>query len=334
MDPRAGECLLSVLGDPLLSDRLERIAFNALPATFKPDMWAHQYDQQVNQVLCSVAERDWSNSPDANIFGLEPNFGCCTANMHQGWPKFAASLWMATNDGGLVVVAYAPCEVSTTIAGTEVTIVEETDYPFGDTVQITVRPAAELKFPLYLRVPGWAAGAQVKLPDGQLLDANAGSYHKIERLWHPADVIALTLPAELSVERRYNGSVAINRGPLLFSLKMEEKWQLIGGSPPHGDWEVYPLSAWNYGLVVDTSLPGQSIKVNSKAPAENSFSPEGAPLSLDVRGRLLPGLKLEGGSAGPIPHSPTRSTEPLKDLTLLPYGCTNLRMTEFPLLED
>jgi uncharacterized protein len=50
------ETLIAILGDATISDRLERIAFNALPATLAPDHWSHQYDQQVNQVLCSVSD--------------------------------------------------------------------------------------------------------------------------------------------------------------------------------------------------------------------------------------------------------------------------------------
>jgi hypothetical protein len=82
------EHLVAVTGDPACADRLERIAFNALPATFAPDMWSHQYDQQVNQVQCTVnPDHMWTtNGPESNLYGLEPNFGCCTANMHQGWP--------------------------------------------------------------------------------------------------------------------------------------------------------------------------------------------------------------------------------------------------------
>ena len=76
---------------PAFGDRLEKIAYNALPATLSADLWAHQYDQQANQVMCSISNRRWAtNGPESNIFGLEPNFGCCTANMHQGWPKLAA----------------------------------------------------------------------------------------------------------------------------------------------------------------------------------------------------------------------------------------------------
>src|SRR3954454_15831588 len=86
----------AVLGDPRIGDRLEKATYNALPATLSDDMWSHQYDQQPNQIACTRARRQWStNGDDSNLFGLEPNFGCCTANLHQGWPKFISSLWMA-----------------------------------------------------------------------------------------------------------------------------------------------------------------------------------------------------------------------------------------------
>ncbi len=61
-----------------------------------------------------------------------PNFGCCLANMHQGWPKFVESMWMATNDNGLALVAYGPSIVKARVGkGNEVIITEETDYPFN-----------------------------------------------------------------------------------------------------------------------------------------------------------------------------------------------------------
>ena len=180
------EQLLAILGQPRFGDRLERVAFNALPATFKPDMWAHQYDQQVNQVEASINEhRNWTtNGPDSNIFGLEPNFGCCTANMHQGWPKFAPHLWMATRDGGLAAVAYAPSRVRAVVAGNiEVSITSETTYPFGDRIRMQVGPSEPASFPLKLRIPHWARNATVTVNGQPAGDPVAESFHTIERIW-------------------------------------------------------------------------------------------------------------------------------------------------------
>lgn len=102
---------LAILGDPALGDRLERIAFNALPGAFTDTMWAHQYNQQANQVEVSLHRRPWTtDGPESNIYGLEPNFGCCTANYHQGWPKFTSSLVMRSSDDGLVLAACAPAK--------------------------------------------------------------------------------------------------------------------------------------------------------------------------------------------------------------------------------
>ena len=162
------EVLFSVFGNPLFGDRLERVAFNALPAAIAPDMWSHQYDQQVNQVQCTInPEFGWStNGPESNLFGLEPNYGCCTSNMHQGWPKLVTHLWMQTPDEGVVVAAYAPNRVRFSAKGIGVEAVMETDYPFRETVRLSVTPERAVRFPLLLRVPAWAAGATVEIESG------------------------------------------------------------------------------------------------------------------------------------------------------------------------
>ena len=125
---------------------------------------------------CSLHREPWTtDGPESNLFGLEPNFGCCTANFHQGWPKFAASLFMLSQDDGLVAAAYAPCEVRTVVRDTPVHVVEETNYPFRGTVRMRVNPASPLAFPLLLRIPAWAAGTRIKI-NGQAA-ARAGAGH-------------------------------------------------------------------------------------------------------------------------------------------------------------
>ncbi len=327
------EELMAILGEPALGDRLERITFNALPATFKKDMWAHQYDQQVNQVMCSVLPgRNWTtNGPESNIFGLEPNFGCCTANMHQGWPKFASHLWMATREGGLVAAAYAPGEVSAKVAnGVEAVIIEDTDYPFRNSVRMTVYPTSPARFPLVLRVPAWAEGATITAQGQAETGVQPGSFHTVNREWKSGDVVELTFPMKLRVNRWYHDGVAVNRGPLVFSLEIGEEWKQIKGEAPHADWEVHPTTPWNYALVIDPDHPEQSLTIEERPVGDSPFSPEGAPTQMKAKGRRVPDWKLVAGSAGPLPMSPVPTSAPEEDLTLIPYGCTNLRVTVFP----
>jgi hypothetical protein len=75
-----------VTGELSLLDDVERIAYNALPGTMSADMWQHQYLQQANEIsACRTNPHHWqSDGPDSTLFGVEPNFGCCTANFNQG----------------------------------------------------------------------------------------------------------------------------------------------------------------------------------------------------------------------------------------------------------
>ena len=252
------ETLFSVFGEPAFAERLERVAWNALPATFAPDMWSHQYDQQVNQVQCTVNPEHLftTNGPDSNIFGLEPNFGCCTANMHQGWPKLAAHLWMKTPDEGLVAAAWAPCRVTFASRGVPATVAVDTDYPFRETLAVTVRPERPAAFPLVLRVPSWAEGATVRIGGGAEQPMKAGALHRIAREWSGETTLALRFPMRAKVTVRHNEAVAVERGPLVYSLAIGEEWTRVNADKPHrelphGDFEVRPTTPWNYGLVVD-----------------------------------------------------------------------------------
>ncbi len=326
---------LAILGDPALGDRLERLAFNALPGALTDDMWAHQYNQETNQVECSLHHQPWTtDGPESNLFGLEPNFGCCTANFHQGWPKFSASLWMASggHTPGLVAAAYAPCEVHTVVAGVPLRLLEETEYPFRGTVRITLHPAAPHAFPLSLRIPGWAPGATLRV-NGVPLSSPvpmAGTFARVERTWKAGDVVELEFPLVPRLSRWNNNSVALERGPLVFSFPIGEDWVKLRERARTADWQVFPSTPWNYALSIEDP---ERIAVRESPLGACPFSLWASPVQLAVRARQLPGWRAEDGVAAAPPVSPVTSNEPENTLTLVPYAAAKLRITAFPALQ-
>lgn len=324
---------LAILGDAEIGDRLEQIAFNALPGTFTDDMWAHQYNQEPNQVEVSLHRKPWTtDGPESNLFGLEPNFGCCAANFHQGWPKFVSSLWMASHDDGLVAAAYSPCEVHTTVGKTTVHLTEETDYPFRGGVRITINPAAPLRFPLRVRIPAWAAGATVQVNGRPFNIAKVAGFAKIDRTWNAGDVIELNFPMKPRLSIGYNESLSIDRGPLVFSYPIGEDWVKLRTRGMTADWQVFPSSPWNYALALDESTT-QKIAVEESPVGASPFALTGAAVKLKVPARKVPGWQAVDGVADPVPQSPIASEEPEETITLVPYAAAKLRITAFPRLK-
>ncbi|MBQ0114875.1 MAG: glycoside hydrolase family 127 protein [Bacteroidales bacterium] len=343
------EKMIEITGDVEYSDYLERVAYNALPTQITDDFMAKQYFQQANQVMITRNERNFyegaSHDGTDIIFGTLTGYPCCFSNMHQGWPKFTQSLWMATIDEGLAAVAYAPSEVTAKVSGdTEVNIVEDTYYPMDDQITFTVniKGKKNVRFPLKLRIPKWCSQPQIKV-NGETIAINAENGVAIlRREWKNGDKVELTLPMQVTTSRWYEHSIGVERGPLVYALKMNEKWERVDfdeeDRADFGEsyWKVTSDSKWNYGIVsVPRDKVQECFKVSIDKKKQQSLYPwnlENAPISIEVDAQEIPSWTLYNKMAGPMPCYPQYSDRPVEKITLIPYGCTTLRISEFPIV--
>lgn len=320
------ETLLEASGDAEWGDRLEYLAFNALPAAMSPDLWTHQYDQMANQIACTripdAAIPFTTNNGESNLFGLEPHFGCCTANHGQGWPKLARAAFMRSRRG-IASTVLVPASVETAIDGVDVTVTLDTAYPFRGTLTYTVETAAPVTFDLDIRIPAFATAAAI---DGEAVPT--GAFHTLSRTWSGKTTLTLTLDfAAAWIDAGYGDMVALRRGPLLYALPIAERRIMreytrggVARKFPYCDWELLPASAWSYAFA------GEPIAVNEQDG--DPFTPDAPPITLTVPMARID-WPAEHGICADLPRDRTPSGE-IEPLTLIPYGCTNLRMTVMP----
>lgn len=324
----------SVTGDPAWLDLAEMQIYNAFPATCSPDMKTHQYDQQINQVNVQLYEENGvkadhptftSNGGTATLFGLVPNFPCCLYNMGRAWPQFASYQAVKTATG-LAVLFYAPTVVTTEWKGVPITIEIDGEYPFRERFSVMVTVKRPVLFDLELRIPGWTENASI---GGK--EVKSGIMHTISREWRGSETLWITMPQTVRWIPRPNDLFVLMRGPLAYAVKIKEHWapvtKKIERAPMvYEDYEVFCESKWNYG-VADTHV------VFTEHPiGEFPFSPEMPPISATVVCKEID-WPMENGMAAAKPRSRKPVGEAVS-VEFIPYGCTNLRLTELPILQS
>lgn len=350
------EILMGITGDPFWADHCENVALNTFTAAMTTDMKALRYITSPNMAISD--EKLHGPSIDNNLRGMlsmSPfSSRCCQHNHGMGWPYYAEHLVMATTDNGLATMLYAASETTAKVAdGKTVRLTETTNYPFDETVKLTVGTDGAVTFPLYMRVPAWAAGSSVSVNgEPQAIAEAAGKYIRLERQWSDGDVVELTLPMTVSsqVWQQNKASVSVNYGPLTLSLKIDENfeqhdsrdkdfvqddshWQVGVDASLWPCYVLKPESAWNYALKVDKdNLPLQFSVTKKSWPADDfPFTLESVPFEFTAVGVQIPSWGYdETGMTDLLPTKfVPRSTEETK-LTLVPMGAARLRISAFP----
>ncbi|MPR32360.1 beta-L-arabinofuranosidase domain-containing protein [Salmonirosea aquatica] len=332
------ESILPITGDVFYADYLEKIAFNVLPTQHDDAYLRKQYFQQVNQVEVTDQPRNFADDRTARlVFGTTTGYPCCVSNMHQGYPKYVQNMWYASADNGLAALVYGASVVKAQVAdGQEVVFAEETNYPFEDKIRFRYQTAQKVKFPLHLRIPEWCKNPVITV-NGKSQPYQGEKIVILNRSWAQNDVVELQLPMEIRFSQWYERSLGMERGPLVYALKIGEEWKEVKTADyPDTFYEVTATTPWNYGISTKYANADSMKVVVSPTIADYPWNLKNAPISITVKGRRIPlWEKYQNQTARiPYPSYPYLNLgTPLEDLTLIPYGCTTLRIAEFPVVD-
>jgi DUF1680 family protein len=202
--------LLRLTGDPKYADALETSLYNALLGSLVPKghWWAY------GSLLSG--ERVPSHVQQADVGAC-----CCPANAPRA--LLLTPAWAVMSDAdGPVVNLYCPGTVEVRLrSGDPIRLVQETDYPAGDTVTFKVEPEKPETFTLALRIPTWSE-KHLLLVNGEkaAVEVKPGAYARIHRKWVRGDTVKLKLDlrGRMIAEPTGKSFVALVRGPIVLAL--------------------------------------------------------------------------------------------------------------------
>lgn len=316
------------------ADMIEKAMFNAAPGAISKHFENLQYFSTDNQFICT----DESNHGKEGRFYFAANMtqyspisspACCVGNVHRAMPNFTARMWMTDQDGGITAALYGPSEYH----GLQATISEETNYPFADKIIFRFSKTSEKEFPFSIRIPGWCKNASLTINGEKYKKAlKDGTFITLSRMWKDGDKVELTLPMEVKLNH-YQNILSLERGPLLYSYAIPEKVEIdkktVNAFFP--SLNIYPAGEWNYALDVTENNYLSKVKVIQPEGEGYAYDNKGGVPKLQVPVRKIKNWELtnDGKYTPPIPIAYEVEDE-VKWITLVPYGATRLRLTQFP----
>ena len=320
---------LEILKEARYADMMEKILFNAGFGSVTEDFRALQYYSSVNQFLATGTSNHNSDNYCSTWMAYRPTHQteCCAGNIHRLLPNYAARMWLR-GEGEAIAALYGP---SSFRYSDKLSFIEETEYPYGESIVFKVKAKGKQKVRLTLRIPGWCEQASLTVNGknaGQKLAP--GTFVTLDRAWKNGDKIVLTLPVKVQKRESFGGGVWFERGPLVYSYAIPAEYKKdtvryanMNGKYPADDeafpcWDIQPSGPWNFAVPTDAQaeVSGNKLKL-AVWPIKWDYA-EGP----------------KGEKLTPCLPSKVERIAPLQYIELVPYGSTTLRLTVFPVVKN
>jgi len=325
--------MLMASGDAAYADKIEKAIFNAGLGAVAKDFKSHQYFSSPNQVIATHGICK-AHNPDREAYRPGHDVECCSGNVHRMLPNYALRQWLMTPTGGIVAALYGASRFNTAIDGAMVTIDEQTDYPFSDEIGFVIHTDRPVEFALLLRIPGWTFEPRIDLNGAAFAEATKpGTFTTIRRKFVDGDRVTLHLPMATKIVDWSNATASIERGPLVYSLKIQESAEPVYGEKTSADfpaWDKRPASPWAYALAFTSSEPASQVKMLSKPIKGFPWDPQNVPIELQAPAKAISNWTLSPTTGNPGFPADPKFTGMSQTITLVPYGATTLRLTVFP----
>ena len=335
---------LAVTGQAEWADKIERAIYNAGMGAITKDFRSLQYFSSVNQFIATGTSNHNIYKHGSTWMAYRPTHEteCCSGNVNRMLPNFVSRMWMTDSEGGAVAAIYGPSQATFPTAEGDITISCATSYPFGSMLAFSVRGAEDASIPLTLRIPTWCSNASLSVngsPVDQLL--SAGTFVSLPEKVKNGDIIMLILPMEVEKHTLEGQGVYFQRGPLLYSYpipqqKVEDttEYECMHGKMPENPdfkcWNITPTGDFNYAYADDGQPLAWETVYYDDIPFPYDLETVTSKIRIPVK--QIAWDLVDNRYTPPLPEQGclTLLSDATQYIDLVPYGCTELRLTVFP----
>jgi hypothetical protein len=229
--------------DAKYADLYEETMYNALLGSLDLEGKNFYYD---NPLSTGIGRYSWHVCP------------CCVGNIPRTLLMVPTWTYVKGKDGLYVNMFIGGTINIEKVAGTDIQMVQRTDYPWSGKVSITVNPNQSKEFALYIRIPDRNTSTlytstpavsgykSISVNRKIVRPVMVNGYAMIKRTWKAGDIVDLELPMEIqtvTADYRIESAkerVAFRYGPMIYNVEKADQPDIdkyIGASPLTTEWK-------------------------------------------------------------------------------------------------